>query len=281
MNNKILSNNQVEEFHENGLLYLKSFYDVENDIIPIQKSIYGIIALIIKKYNLSIERESFQSDNFDCGFQELIKANRNYASEAYDAVKQIPAFIRLLADKKHERVFSQLFNTELPGIAAAGYGIRIDNPFEEKYLAPWHQEYLSQLRSLEGLVLWSPLLNICEELGPVEFCVGSQKEGVLPVRSSDPDNPDKSGAYGLRLVDEEKYISKYEIISPLTEIGDLVIMDWHLLHRSGQNTSQRSRWSMQMRYFNFDNEMGIKLGWCGSFSAGVNAKNIHPEYILD
>lgn len=268
-------------FKENGVLILPKFYDVEKDIVPIQKAIYGIVGLVIKKYKLPIKREPFHPDSFDDGFQEVLKSNRKFASEIYDAIKQIPAFIRLVGNEKHECVFSQLFDTDAPGVAAVGYGIRIDNPFEDKFRAPWHQEFLSQLRSLEGVVYWSPLLAISESLGPVEFCVGSQKEGVLPVRTLDPENPGKSGAYGVRIIDEEKYVSKYEHIAPLTKPGDLVVLDWHVLHRSGKNNSQGSRWSMQMRYFNFDNEMGVRLGWCGSFAAGVDVKEILPEYIRD
>jgi len=268
-------------FKENGVLILRGFYDIEKDIIPIQKAIYNIIGLVIKKYQLPVERKQFRPDCFDDGFQEVLKRNRKYASEIYDAVKQVPAFIRLVGNEKHEKIFSHLFYTDTPGVAAAGYGIRIDHPHEERFRAPWHQEFLSQLRSMEGVVYWSPLVKITDELGPVEFCLGSQAEGVLAVSTSDPSNPEKSGAYGVRIVDEEKYIAKYPLAAPLTEPGDLVILDWHVLHRSGINVAQTSRWSMQMRYFNFDDEMGIKLGWCGSFSAGVDVKTVLPEYILD
>ncbi len=277
----MITDSEKSKFKEDGVIILQGFYDLKREIEPIQWAIYEIIGRVIDKYGCPITRQPFSPETFDSGFNALIATNRGYGSEVYDAVKQIPAFIRLLANERHEQIFSKLFDTDLPGIAAAGYGIRIDNPREDRFRAPWHQEFLSQLRSMEGVVYWSPLLKITEALGPVEFCVGSQVEGVLPVRTSDPDNPEKSGAYGVRIVDEESYISKYEHIAPLTEPGDLVILDWHVLHRSGKNISDRSRWSMQMRYFNFDDETGQKLGWCGSFSAGVDVRSVLPEYILD
>ncbi|GAV19740.1 phytanoyl-CoA dioxygenase [Mariprofundus micogutta] len=277
----MISDEDKSKFKKDGVLVLRGFYDLEKEIKPIQHAIYEIIGRVIGKNGFPIKQLPFSSDTFDSGFNELIGMNRGCGSEIYDAVKQIPAFIRLLANERHELIFSQLFDTKLPGIAAAGYGIRIDNPHEERFRASWHQEFLSQLRSMEGVVYWSPLVNITEELGPVEFSIGSQVEGVLPVRTSDPDDPEKTGAYGVRIVDEEKYLAKYPLVAPLTSPGDLVVLDWHVLHRSGRNIAQTSRWSMQMRYFNFDNEMGIKLGWCGSYSAGVDVKAILPEYILD
>jgi hypothetical protein len=58
----------------------------------------------------------------------MIALNRSFGSEVYDAIKQIPAFIRLLADDTHEDLFRQLRPGSFPAIAAGGYGIRIDNP---------------------------------------------------------------------------------------------------------------------------------------------------------
>lgn len=281
MENNVLSAEQNEAFRKDGVLLLKGFYNIEEEIIPIQKAIYNIIGLYIKKYDLEIERQPFQPENFDDGLQQILKINRQYASEIYDTVKQIPAFIRLVANPKHEKILQQIFDTEIPGIAAAGYGIRIDHPREDKFRASWHQEFLSQLRSMEGIVCWSPLRSVTEDLGPVKICPGSHVEGVLKVSTTDPDNPNKSGAYALRLIDEEKYLAKYEVIAPLTEPGDLVLLDWHVLHCSGKNISNKSRWSMQMRYFNFDNDLGSRINWCGSFSAGVDVKSILPEYFVD
>ncbi|MDX8396331.1 MAG: hypothetical protein R8K22_07960 [Mariprofundaceae bacterium] len=177
----LISRENKAIFEKDGVIILKGFYDVDEEIVPIQKAIYNIIGLVIKKYQLPIARLPFNPNCFDEGFQEVLKSDRQYASEIYDAVKQIPAFIRLVGNEKHEMVFSQLFNTEVPGVAAAGYGIRIDNPREDRFRAPWHQEFLSQLRSLEGVVFWSPLLAISEELGPVEFCISRYKVELMEV----------------------------------------------------------------------------------------------------
>ena len=199
----------------------------------------------------------------------------------YDAVKQIPAFIRLVASARHEAVVCQLRGTDLAGVAGGGFGIRIDNPGEEKFRAGWHQDYPSQIRSLDGLVFWSSLVPMTLELGPVEFCVGSHKDGLAPVRESDADNPDKTGAYGLTLADEGERVAKYEKAAPLTQAGDLVLVDFLTLHRSGENRANRSRWSMQMRWFNFAEPTGKRLGWPGSFAAGNDLRAVHPDLVVE
>lgn len=176
-----LTKDQLAEFHRNGVLILKGFYNLDRDIRPIQQAIYEIIGLVVSKYELPISRPAFLPEFFDAGFQQLIALNRAYGSEIYDAIKQIPDFIRLVSHPVHEQLFRELRSGSIPAIAAGGYGMRIDNPNEDRFRANWHQEYPAQLRSLDGLVYWSPLVPIKEDLGPVEFCLGSQVEGPISV----------------------------------------------------------------------------------------------------
>jgi len=272
----LLSPEQVETFRRDGLIIVPGFY-APAQIEPIQRAIYNVIGLIIEKYRLDIARAPFAPECFDDGYQMLIQAKRSYGGEVYDAVKQIPAFVRLLADPRHEQLVAQLRPGALPGIAGGGYGIRIDNPREEKFRANWHQEYPAQLRSLDGVVFWSPLVEITPEIGPVEFCPGSHREGPLPVVSADPENAGKQGAYALMLKDEATYLARYPHVSPLTKPGDLVLVDFLVLHASGHNTSHRSRWSMQFRYFNFHEPTGRAHGWKGSYASGVDFRTVHPE----
>jgi ectoine hydroxylase-related dioxygenase (phytanoyl-CoA dioxygenase family) len=63
----------------------------------------------------------------------------------------------------------------------------------------------------------------------------------------------------------------------LTTPGDLIVMDFLTLHQSGQNLSDRPRWSMQFRYFNFSDPVGQKLNWAGAFSQGKSFNDILAE----
>ena len=276
-----LTQEQIEFFNREGYLLIPDFYDVEDEIKAIQKDIYDIIGLVADKYGISIDRPAFSGDTFDNGYLNIIAVNRSYGGEIYDAVKQIPAFIRLVSSKKNETIFSAVRPKSLPGVAAGGYGMRINNPFEEKFRANWHQEYPSQLRSLDGLVFWSPLVNITQDIGPVMLCPGSQVEGAIPVFTHDQKNKEKQGAYSLVLQNEDTLVSKYKQIAPLSKPTDLIIMDFLLLHASGYNVGNRALWSMQFRYFNYLEATGVAHSWKGSFASGVDFRTIHPELCLD
>jgi hypothetical protein len=276
MRERYLSIEQVKTFQQDGVLVIPNFYQ-DADILPIQHGIYAVIGQIMKRHGVEDQRVPFSPNSFDDGYLNLIKLNRSWGGDVYDAIKQIPAFIRLVAHPAHEIIMSDLREHAEPGLAAGGYGIRIDNPFEDRFRAMWHQEYPAQLRSIDGLVFWSPLVPVTNELGPVVFCPGSQKEGSLQVCEADPENAGRSGAYALQIKNEDAILKKYPKFAPLTKPRDLVVIDFLVLHASGVNRGNRPRWSMQFRYFNFADPTGRNHGWRGSYASGVDFRTIHPE----
>ena len=276
-----ISAEHVDQFHRYGVVVIPGFYDVGREIDPILRDIYGIIGLVLRRSGLAVAQVPFTRQTFDGGYAELIKHDRLLGGQVYDFVKQIPAFMRVVSHPKHDEVFKALRVGSQPAIGSGGYGIRIDNPGEDKFRANWHQDYPSQLRSPDALVFWSPLRRVTPDLGPVEFCLGSHRDGMAPVHLRDPRNPDKSGAYALTLKNEEKLLAGYPHASPLSSVGDLVVLDYAVLHASGRNVSSSSRWSMQLRYFNFASPEGMKIGWKGSFAAGVELEAVHPELVVE
>jgi hypothetical protein len=309
---QILKNKKLENFYKDGFLILRNFYNVNEEILEIKKSIYEIIGIVANKYKIKLGRSQFNPKKFDEGILKILAANRIYISEIYDAVKQIPAFIRLVSSEKNQKIYKFIseykkkkevfdsalsvnnrkkergtervrekskfnlkknaFNKVLDGIAGQGFGIRMNIPGEKKFLANWHQDYSSQLRSLNGVVFWSPLVEINNTLGPVKILVGSHREGLLPVYSD-------NSPYGLVLQNEKKIIKKYQILYPLTKPGDLILMDYLTVHSSGKNLSNNILWSMQFRFFDYLEPSGILHGWKGNSLNNINFKNIHPKMV--
>jgi hypothetical protein len=272
---RLLTDSQRVAFAEKGVLVVRDFYDLHADIVPVQRGIHQVIGEVMRRHDCRDNRGAFDAAAFDDGYLSFIANNRAWGGEVYDAVKQVPAFLRLVAHSAHEALILELRPGSTPGVAAGGYGIRIDNPNESRFRAQWHQEYPAQLRSIDGLVFWSPLVPVTPELGPVQFCIGSHRGGPVPVNVGG--GGERSGAYALTLKDEATVISRYPIEAPLVKPADLVVIDFLTLHASGHNQGARSRWSMQFRYFNFSDPVGRSHGWKGSFAAGVDFRSIHPE----
>lgn len=275
----MLTNEQKSLFYRDGFCVVKQFYDLERDIRPIQSAIYKIIDLVAQRHGETLDREPFQGENFDVGYLDLVARNRAYGAEVYDLVKQIPAFLRLICSDKSESLFCDLRNTDLAGIGYASYGIRIDNPGEEQYRSHWHQEFMFQPQSMDGIVMWTPLISIVSQLGPVMICRGSHKDGLRQCTKQGA-YESKNGAYKIGIYQEERTIAGYERVAPLSEPGDLVLMDFLTIHQSGFNMANRARWSIQSRYFNFLDSTGMKIGWKASVTAGSDVENIFFDYFV-
>ena len=239
-----------EEFEARGVLILRRFYDPVTEVEPIQRAIYRIIGFVLEQHGVACDRAPFTPETFDSGYRELVAADRKLGGIVYDAVKSIPAFHRLVSSERNEALYSFLRQTADAGIGGSSYGIRIDVTFEERFRSHWHQEYLWQPQSLDGAVFWSPLARVEADMGPVQICVGSHKDGLGYYRANAYEST-KVGAYQIGLDDEAGTIARYEITAPLMAPGDLIVLDYLTLHQSGFNRATRPRWSMQMRYFNY------------------------------
>ena len=145
--------------------------------------------------------------------------------------------MQLVTKTVNQTVFQHLHPGSIPGIAAGGYGIRIDNPGEEKFRAQWHQEFPGQLRSLDGIVFWTPLLPVTPDMGPVQIAEGSHAEGPdpgLPRRRRPWQKRRLRAVYGRR---RGAPWQNTKTVAPLTQPGDLILMDFLTMHRGGHNVS--------------------------------------------
>lgn len=262
---------EKHSFKKNGYLVLKNVYDYEREILPVIQTIASIIDDVAAHHKIYIDCKS-PMDFLRNGIMQLASADRRLAGVVYDAVKQIPEFMALVSNKKNKLILSELYPNMKAGIAAAGYGIRIDFPLENKFKTFWHQEFPAQLRSSKGVVFWTPLVDITRKLGPVEICEGSHHKGYLEVYNENSEG--KLGAYSLRLKNEKDLVNSFDKVSPLTSPGDLILMDYFTLHQSGVNECDYPRWSIQFRYFDFNNEFGRRTSWQGSFADGVDFRKV-------
>jgi hypothetical protein len=269
---------EAEQFECEGYTVLRGFYDRKTMIEPIREGVRRIVADLCQKYGVEAPTDT-PDEAMGPGYLALAAADRSWGGEVYDAIKQIPAFMRLVSDARNDDVFRALRPGSEPGLASGGYGIRIDSPAEGKFRALWHQDFPAQLRSLDGIVFWSPLVSVTSEIGPLDIAVGSQREGIVPVYKDDG-GIGKTGAYALRLDKEEQRLARYDQIAPLSEPGDLILVDFLSLHQSGKNVSDRPRWSMQWRMFNFADPTGVKISWRGSFAVGESFETIMPELVV-
>ena len=111
--NAPLTPDQLAAFQRDGFVVLPSFYKPA-EVEAVQHGVHSIIGLLIEQHQLAIEQTDFAPETFDAGYQALIAQDRALGGVVYDAAKQIPAFIRLVASAQHEAVVRQVRSRRQP-----------------------------------------------------------------------------------------------------------------------------------------------------------------------
>ena len=238
------SSDQIrEKFRESGYFIAKSIIS-EKKINAVLETIFRIYF----KYNPSSKLRDLQEPwNSDLFHEELIKFRKSDPkrfSLLYDSTQTSASIMELLTSELIAKYSANLLDTKNNELCITEGMIRMDAPGDKRNIAGWHQE-ISYLRN-NGLVIWIPLSDITPDLGPLQVCPKSHHEGELKVVQ----NKNLPGDVSTVSVDEvePEYIAKYSIIDVEIKKGDVLFFDTELFHRSGVNTSNRIRFSCQIRH---------------------------------
>jgi len=238
------SSDQIrEKFRENGYFIAKSIIS-EKKISAVLETIFRIYF----KYNPSSKLRDLQEPwNSDLFHEEIIKFRKSDPkrfSLLYDSTQTSASVMELLTSELIAKYSANLLDTKNNELCITEGMIRMDAPGDKRNIAGWHQE-ISYLRN-NGLVIWIPLSDITPDLGPLQVCPKSHHEGELKVVQ----NKNLPGDVSTVSVDEvePEYIAKYSIMDVEIKKGDVLFFDTELFHRSGVNTSNRIRFSCQIRH---------------------------------
>lgn len=111
-----------------------------------------------------------------------------------------------------------------------------------------HQDFPSVQGSLDGFVVWVPLVNIDANRYPLEVIPGSHKNGVLPSIEN------SSSSWEIK---PECY-NESDFVPAVCEVSDVIFMSNFTVHRSSQKGDDRLRLACSTRYDNADEETFIE-----------------------
>ena len=228
----------MEKFRENG-------YFIAEHIVS-EKKINAVLENIFRiyfKYNPSSKlhelQEPWKSDLFHEEMIKFRKSDLKRFSLLYDSVQTGASLIELFSDELILKCSANLLDVKNSELSVSEWMIRMDAPADKRNVAGWHQE-ISYLRN-NGLVVWIPLSDITPDLGRVQVCPKSHREGELKVVQN------KNLPSGVSNVSydeiEPEYVAKYSIMDVDIKKGDVLFFNTKLFHRSGVNTSNRIRFS--------------------------------------
>lgn len=120
---------------------------------------------------------------------------------------------------------------------------------------PIHQDWRSTQGSLNCTVVWIPLIDVDEALGSLEVIPGSHLRGLLPAEKDD---------WYMHTVDGFK---EEEFEKVPMKAGDALIFSAFLIHRSGTNSTNKIRYSLQFRFNDILESSFIQRGYPNPYSS--------------
>lgn len=258
----------LKSFHHNGYLIIKNFYN-KKLIYQIKKDIFDISVETYKKYKPDFVPSKFNQKNFDI---VVLRARNEKISEVtsaiYDACKKLRGFYEIISNKNLHSIAEKLIGSKKLGVLPGGFGMRIDYPKDRYWKARLHQDYTSQLGSPNGIVCYTPLGNLNKKMGPVILYSKSHKKGVFKTKV-DLTGLKKKKTYDPYYIQiSKKQLKEFKIKYLNLKETDLGLFHFLLLHESGFNSSDKIRWSMVHRMFDFSHKQAINQNYIGGLMEG-------------
>ena len=222
----------------------KGFFIFKNEsVIEFKKLINETLCEAVKtimKLNKSFLLNLNLDNILDVG--ELVSHIHRYEKENfftrsfYEVFPSIPSVISLINHDLILKIVS--FAGIKQPLAGTVPLIRFDRPNEDHFLTPWHQDFWYSFLSENSIVIWFPLSNITDDMGHLKIIEGSHKKGVFPFKKHAGNEP-----YEPIMKFDEKEASEVRL-----DENEILVFNQKLVHKSGQNRSDKIRITIQFRF---------------------------------
>lgn len=216
----------LKDYNKNGFLIARQAMPVEH--------INSLQSEIRKVFELQLGKTVSDKDIFD-----LYERDMTTYLACTKACNNLFSLYALCAHPVINDLLRQI-GYKIPSISAKPY-----LHFSSRHLAAthnfyWktnpHQDWAAQRGSLDSVVVWFPVCPFGKDMGYLEVAPGSHKNGLRNHVETGP-------TFELDHCEEE-------FISVPMQMGDVLIFSSLLVHRSGNNTSEKIRFAANFRYDN-------------------------------
>ena len=236
-------NDLLKEFNKNGYIIQRGIYS-EADFEELFFAFYDLALSCAKRNSIfidydyfpSLSKVSYQDDleMLDKLLLIILKANKSFIGEIYDAFSYSSTFLRFISNKKVEEIAQICLglqkNTTLYGWTNR---VRIDPPGDNRRTYGWHQEVFYTQPRFSYLQTWAPVLrDTTFENGTIWIKVGSHKEGIAKQTWNEIEGK------ATQIIIDKEILDKYKSKNLEMKKGDVLFFDGYLAHSSGSNTTK-------------------------------------------
>lgn len=256
-------------FEEYGLLCVRSLLP-DALVGKLQSTLRQLIDAQFRAAGL----QAPEAPGLDDAFNALCAADRCLGGHVYEAGRRSAALFAALSAEPVLAAVATLLDSDAIVLPPKHVMLRIDRAGESKFAFPWHQDYPFNLMSRPTVTIWAPLTPVTEDMGRLQLIPGSHRH-YHRVRVEDDSRFVTFADLDDRTLDEQA-------IALDVDPGDALLFHDLLIHRSGENVSDRARWTVNARYGDANDPDFAARGWQYRQQAGFAETNaLHPGSVIE
>jgi phytanoyl-CoA hydroxylase len=239
----VLTREQLEAYERDGFVVMENLL-TPDDTKGIIAEYEGVINERAKKLKAEGKiSDTFEGEPFQTRFIKLAGVAPDITRNMDIMQVRGPEMFKFLHNPKLLDIMETFFGPEI--LCSPIQHVRIVPPSQVKSQAPgaaysWHQDYAVCWPEADGTLIagfWIPLLDVTIDSGCLEVIPGSHKLGALPHRKITE----------VEVVPENVPKTPAPVPFPL-KAGSALVLRNYIVHHALPNTSDRIRWSLDLRY---------------------------------
>jgi hypothetical protein len=225
--------NYRKKLKKNGYVIIKAkaMPKIKNSV---KMKLINKVSLLLKKLKL----KKIENKNFDEIMMDIYKIDQrkkvNILKSLYEIFPSEPIFYSLATCKDFLNISKNL-GVKYP-LIGTGTQIRFDRPNDKKFKTLKHQDFWYSFLSHNAITIWFNLTEVSDKDGALIIYVNSHKKGYLNFINK------KKATFEIKnyLQSKEKKI--------FLKKDEILVFSQFLVHKSGINSSNKPRVSIQLRY---------------------------------
>jgi ectoine hydroxylase-related dioxygenase (phytanoyl-CoA dioxygenase family) len=268
-----------ELFDMHGLVVVRQLIAMD-EIDRFRQAIIAMIKAALGAHNAPPETP----DDLDGIYRQLRAVDPDAALALKGLGKDLVEYHRFLANDGLGRVVGALVGSKDFQINYDQCLFRLDRPKEAEFAFTWHQDYPYNLLSRNAVTVWAPLTPITADVGPMRVVPGSHARFYPVTIGSESGKKSFTKHNTIQLADHDRLAVEFEAEGiDVVDIfpGDVVLMHSLLMHRSGDNRSDRCRWVFNPRYGNLLDGQMVQRHWTTARHKSLFlVEEIHPDSVV-
>lgn len=259
-------NAELTTFRADGFFVAKGLMDL-NSVEQVKKSLTRTFS-----NQLAVISSSHEVNDIFHGLKALYQLDIERYKKVVAALWRKESVYRLMHDSKITTFLNQKFGWNemfVPGgqvVHIMSNELKIPNGYFG--LGP-HQDFPSVQGSLDGVVVWLPLVEIDKDNFPLEVIPGSHKLGLAPM---------KGGGISSWEIDDSWYDEK-QFVPVEIEVGDVVFMSMFTIHRSSIiGKDGRYRIAISTRFDNAEEPTFIERAYPSAYIRSVHREQYYKGF---